>query len=340
VTDKRVFIILAISVSFLFVSLPLDYAYGAGGHDLPPSDIGDRQAFLRFNAPSIASGSEVSMSYSLIDESTGSNIQHVTYFLTVVDPEGQNAFSEVLHGHDGTVNVEFRSGSEGQENYKINANYDNLAASHVADQAGLITVVGPVFDNLGTYKVDIEVSGIDFDNTFLPEPLKYDYTLAIAEAQVFDVSYQEATFNVNIVSPSAVEEVTLEPERKQLIIQYPSGEWQHFDDFRVYVDIPNEMMYGPFTAVFNGMELEVSEERKDDKTTTLVLNGTHLDVLMNDSADGMEGMDVNGPAQQQNAIVITATSAVPEFPLALPLAAAGLGLAIVIAREAKRRLLF
>lgn len=68
----------------------------------------------------------------------------------------------MLHGHDGTVNVDFRPGGN---KYMVNANYDNLAASYVADQAGVITVVGPVFSNAGTYKVDVEVSGIDYDNT-------------------------------------------------------------------------------------------------------------------------------------------------------------------------------
>ncbi len=271
------------------------------------------------------------MSYSLMDEASGSNIQHVTYFLTVVDSEGQKAFSEVLHGHDGTVNVEFRSGSEGQQDYGINANYDNLAASYVADQAGLITVVGPVFDAPGAYKVGIEVSGIDFDNTFLAEPLKYDYALTVAEAQDFDVSYQDTRFNVSIISPSAVEKVVLEPESKQLVIQYPS-ELQHFDNFQVRVDVLNEMMSGPFTATFNGMELQVNEEEKDG-VTTLALNGTHLDIMQ--TSDGMEGMDMSD-STQQNAIVITATSVVPEFPVALPVAAIALASAIVIAGKVKR----
>ena len=323
------------TASFLLAGLFSLNAYGAGGHDLPPSNIGDRQVFLSFNAPSIADPSErIAMSYSFMDKATGKNVQHVTYFLTVSNSQGKQTFSEVLHGHDGTVNVQFRPG-EGQ--YKVNANYDGLAASYVADQGGAITVVGPVFAEQGSYQVNIEVNGIDYDNTFLPEPIKYEYPLVVAAAQKFAVSYQEMNFNVNVSSPTQVENVELKPEDKQLTIQYPGGEWQHFDDFQVYVDIPKEMMSGPFTAVFNGMELMVTEEQKDDRMTTLILNGTHLDVMQMNESGGMEGMEMEEP-QQQNAIVITATSVVPEFPFALPVAGAAIAAALIVARKIRTRI--
>lgn len=167
---------------FTVFSLISTNAYGQGGHhNLPPSDIGGREVFLSFNAPSIADPSEeIDMSYSFIDKATGKNVNHVTYFLTISDPQGNQTFSEVLHGHDGTVRLQFRPG-EGQ--YRVNANYDNLAASYVPDPAGLITVTGPVFAKQGNYTVNIEVNGIDYDNTFLPEPIKYQYSLIVASAQ-------------------------------------------------------------------------------------------------------------------------------------------------------------
>jgi len=323
--DKQVLIVLAISImSFLVIPLILDHAYGAGGHDLPPSNIGDRQVFPSFNAPPVADPSEmVAMSYLFMDKAGGDNVRHVTYFLTVSNPHGEQTFSEVLHGHDRTVNVQFRPGDS---QYKVNANYDNPATSYVADQGGLITVVGPVFADQGSHIINVEVNGIDYDNTFLPQPIKYDYLLTIAKAKNFDVQYQDTTFNVTVSSPSLVEQVTLNPDNKQLVIQYPSEEWQHFDNFQVYVDIPNEMMSGPFTASFNGMQLQVTEEKKDDKTTTLILNGTHLDVIEmnnsdNNTSGSMEGndMDMGNNAsqqmqqQQQNSIVITATKLYQNF---------------------------
>lgn len=304
---------------FTVLSLISANAYGQGGHhNLPPSNIGGREVFLSFDAPAIADPSEeIDMSYSFMDQATGNNVNHVTYFLAISDPQGNQTFSEVLHGHDGTVRLQFKPG-EGQ--YRVNANYDNLAASYVADPAGLITVTGPVFAEQGTYTVDIEVNGIDYDNTFLPEPIKYQYSLVVASAQEFPVSYGDTNFNVNITSPISIQNVTVKPENNQLIIQYPTGEWQHLDNFQVYVDIPKQMMSEPFTAVFNGMQMNVTQvQQSDTRITSYLLNGSHLDLLQmtNQTSAGdtsnmhaMEGMNMTqsttGVGTQQNAIIITA----------------------------------
>jgi hypothetical protein len=47
-------------------------------------------------------------------------------------------------------------------------------------------------------------------------------------------------FNMNVSSLLEIEKVELNPENKQLTIRYLGGEWQHFDDFEVYVDIPKK----------------------------------------------------------------------------------------------------
>jgi hypothetical protein len=172
--------------------------------------------------------------------------------------------------------------------------------------------------------------------------------VSVASAQKFPVLYQDMEFDVNVSSPISVQNVTLKPESKQLLIQYPAGEWQHIDDFQLSVDIPNEMMSGPFTAVFNGMQLSVSEQQKDNRITSLFLNGSHLDLIeMNQttgSAQGMEGMEMDeaSPQQEQqqqgNAVIITGASVLPELPLALPVAGVGIATAIAIARKIKIRI--
>jgi hypothetical protein len=306
---------------FIVLSLISTNAYGQGGHhNLPPSNIGGREVFLSFNAPAIADPSEeIDMSYSFMDKATGNNVDHVTYFLAISDPQGNQTFSEVLHGHDGTVRLKFKPG-EGQ--YRVNTNYDNLAASYVADPAGLITLTGPVFAEQAPYTVNIKINGIDYDNTFLPEPIKYQYSLIIAPAQEFPVSYGDTNFNVNITSPISIQNVTVKPESNQLIIQYPSGEWQHLDNLQVYVNIPKQMMSEPFTAVFNGMQMNVTQAQKSDtRITSLLLNGSHLDLLQmtNQTSGGdgggmqrMEGMNMTQLATdartQQNAIIVTAAA--------------------------------
>jgi hypothetical protein len=129
-----------------------------------------------------------------------------------------------------------------------------------------------------------------------------------------------------------IEKVKLNPENKhslQFGIQVANG--STLMTLRSMSIYSKKMMSGPFTAVFNGMKLEVTEEYKDDRTTTLFLNGTRLDVMqMNQSGRSMEGMEME-ESDQQNAIVITATSVIPEFPLAIPVAGAAIVAALIVA---------
>lgn len=64
------------------------------------------------------------------------------------------------------------------EPYRINAYFDTLSASYMADYSGPIKVVGNIF-SLSNYTVTLEVTGVDFDNLFLPVPLKFEFPVSI-----------------------------------------------------------------------------------------------------------------------------------------------------------------
>ncbi len=318
-------------------------ASAGGGHDLPPASIGDRKASLSVKStPEIASVSDrVNLSYTFTDQTAGKAISHVTYVVTINDSSGNRIFSEVVHGHDGAIDLQFRRSDA--KPYKVNANYDNLAASYVSDFGSPIVIDGAVLSNPGSYKAIIEVTGIDFDNTFLPDPIKYEYNFSVLENQSFQVDYEGRVFNLDILSPVQISTTEFKPENRQLIMTYPGTDAIHLDDFRVVADIPKEMMAGPFTASFgNGGQLDVREESISDDTVRLIMNGTHLDVTQQDgqsqdeensssgSMANMHSMQTSASSDMPNAIVITSTTVVPEFPLGLPLVSA-VALAAVLA---------
>lgn len=64
------------------------------------------------------------------------------------------------------------------EPYHMNENFDTLSASYIADYSGTIKVIGNIF-SLGNYTVSLEVTGVDFDNLFLPTPLNFEFPLSI-----------------------------------------------------------------------------------------------------------------------------------------------------------------
>lgn len=148
-----------------------------GGHDLPPSAIGDREVFLKFDAPTFKTTERGKLSLALIDNKTAEAIPHVTFIISIHNETNKALLTENFHGHKGDINLEFINSN--LTKYRINANYDTLAASYVSDFGSPIKIDGPIFSNSGEYKIIAEITGIDFDNTFLPLPLKYEYRITV-----------------------------------------------------------------------------------------------------------------------------------------------------------------
>ncbi len=153
------------------------YAQLGHGHNLPPSIIGEREISLHFNNQIDSAPKKNVLSFALMDNKTGNNIQHVTYIVSIYNQENTNRFTANLHGHHGEIKLEFLN--TGQEGYNIHANYDVLAASYVSDFGSPIKIGGSVFSDPGNYRVVTEITGIDFDNTFLPEPIIYEYNIEV-----------------------------------------------------------------------------------------------------------------------------------------------------------------
>jgi hypothetical protein len=150
------------------------------GHNLPSAALGDRKALLNFTTePSqLESGKNIGFNFNLKDNNTGKNIPHVTYLVTL-KKEGIRLFTESVHTHDGNIKILFVPDSSNP--YKVNANFDGLSASYISEFGSPIKVNGPLFSNSGNYSVSLEVTGIDFDNLFLPDPLEFEFNIPVSE---------------------------------------------------------------------------------------------------------------------------------------------------------------
>lgn len=146
------------------------------GHNMPMVTIGDRNAMLEFKATQIPTNKNVNLDFTLLDNKTGNNIQHTTYLVTI-SSANKRLFTETVHSHDGHILMEFVPSTI--EPYRVNANFDTLSASYVADFSSPIKVIGKIFSP-GNYTVSLEVTGVDFDNLFLPSPLKFEFPVLIS----------------------------------------------------------------------------------------------------------------------------------------------------------------
>ena len=142
---------------------------------MPMVSLGDRNAMLAFLATQLTATKNVQLEFNLLNYKTWNKIQHTTY-LVIVSHENQRLFTETVHSHNGHILMEFVLSTI--EPYHINANFDTLSANHIADYSGPIKVIGNIFSS-GNYTVSLEVTGVDFDNVFLPTPLKFEFPLSI-----------------------------------------------------------------------------------------------------------------------------------------------------------------
>jgi hypothetical protein len=166
-------------ICILYVNYSSNQTFGAelgDGHNMPMVSLGDRNAILEFKATQIPTNENVNLDFTLLDNKTGNNIQHTTYLVTISNAN-QRLFTETVHSHDGHMIMEFVSSTI--DPYRVNANFDTLSASYVADFSSPIKVIGKIFSP-GNYTVSLEVTGVDFDNLFLPSPLKFDFPVLIS----------------------------------------------------------------------------------------------------------------------------------------------------------------
>lgn len=173
-----IFTLLASVIWITFTSISNIHIFGAelgDGHNMPMVSLGDRSAMLDFNSTQLLATNNVQLDFTLMDNKTGNNIQHTTYLVTVSN-ESRRLFTETVHSHDGHILMEFVPSKI--EPYKINANFDTLSASYIADYSGLIKVIGNIFSP-GNFTISLEVTGVDFDNLFLPTPLEFEFPVSI-----------------------------------------------------------------------------------------------------------------------------------------------------------------
>ncbi|HEY3094525.1 MAG TPA: hypothetical protein VGJ42_02075 [Nitrososphaera sp.] len=282
----------------------------------PPASLGDRQVALNFESSPkvITAGQTVAINIGFEDLGKQQNVQHVTFRMEV-SKDGKGIFSDFFHGHAGEVKLQFRSGSASPT---VNGNFDTLSGAWVGDPESPIVVNGKVFSDPGAYKTLVEVTGIDNDKTDLPEPLTYEFNILVFVDQFFEVSYQDMKFNVKTVSPVQISEADFLQEKKQLVITSADIINGTSQDFSIRVDVPKDMMSGPFTAALEyGTELGISENSTDASIRSLIITGQKHDVGMD-----LEGMgDIT---QHSHSIVISATNVLPEFPLGIASVAAAL----------------
>jgi hypothetical protein len=198
---------------FLFVldDVITQQAHGDGltQENLPPASLGNRDGslFVKISPPIYTTTTEgdAYMQFRLFDAKTNETIPHVTYDIAV--SKGANPIEDdkplvrdFFHAHNGllTLKVEPTNGS-----LTIFGDRDPFQAAYVADPGGTINLRGPVLQEGGLYRFDIQIFGVDNDrNIFVPEDApKFETFLSVGDVFNFDnLTYEGKPFNTTLIS--------------------------------------------------------------------------------------------------------------------------------------------
>ncbi|MFQ5940352.1 MAG: hypothetical protein ACE5KA_01455 [Nitrososphaerales archaeon] len=167
-----------------------NYAYGHGlSGDQVTASIGDRDAtltvdmkpaFLLAEAPQ-----DATIEMRLFDTSTDRAIEHVTYFVAL--KKGDTVLMrEWFHAHDGDLFIKIRP--KDQENTVVNAPEEPILGGKLGSRDAPALATGPIFLEGGLYHFAVEIFSIDFDQTILDPPIKYDAYISIGETTTYPVT--------------------------------------------------------------------------------------------------------------------------------------------------------
>jgi hypothetical protein len=191
------------------ISTNLAFADGLTQENLPPASLGDRQGslFVKISPPIYTTESKGNafMQFRLFDAKTNETVQHVTYDIAV--SKGANPtkgekplLRDFFHAHNGllTLKVEPANGS-----LTIYGDRDPFQAAYVADPGGTINIRGPLLQEGGLYKFDIQIFGIDNDrNIFVPDKApKFETFLSVGDVFNYrNLDFEGQKFNTTLIS--------------------------------------------------------------------------------------------------------------------------------------------
>lgn len=318
VTVGIFFALLLSSAGILITAAPQAAAQHHGAPP-PPASLGGRKVALNFeSSPKVISPNQnVNLKISFEDLGKQQNVQQVTLRMDI-SKDGKTIFSDFFYGSNGEVDLQFRPSNSSPT---VNGN-DNGIGAWMADPGSPVVVNGKVFSEPGIYKTIVEVTGIDNIKTDLPQPLDYQFNILVFANQSFPAKYQNMNFNINTVSPMKVANVQFLQEKKQLVLTSNDTLDPGNHDFTMRVDVPMEMMSGPFTATLDdGTQLVVAENKTDSSTLGLMITAS----AQSSNMTGMGGMQ-----NHTHSVIISATNVVPEFPFGIASVMAALAITGVI----------
>lgn len=186
------------------------YADGLTQENLPPASLGDREGslFVKISPPIYTTETKGNayMQFRLFDARTNETIKFVTYDITVTkgtnpSPDERPLLRDFFQSPSGLLTLRVEPTND--TSLTIFGNQDPFLGAWVSDPGGTINIRGPLLQEGGLYRFDIQIFGIDNPrNIFTPEnaPI-FETFLSVGDVYNFeDLQYMGQTFNSTLIS--------------------------------------------------------------------------------------------------------------------------------------------
>lgn len=186
------------------------YADGLTQENLPPASLGDREGslFVKISPPIYTTETKGNafMQFRLFDARTNETIKFVTYDITVTkgtnpSPDERPLLRDFFQSPSGLLTLRVEPTND--TSLTIFGNQDPFLGAWVSDPGGTINIRGPLLQEGGLYRFDIQIFGIDNPrNIFTPENAPtFETFLSVGDVYNFeDLQYMDQTFNSTLIS--------------------------------------------------------------------------------------------------------------------------------------------
>lgn len=186
------------------------YADGLTQENLPPASLGDREGslFVKISPPIYTTETKGNafMQFRLFDARTNETIKFVTYDITVTkgtnpSPDERPLLRDFFQSPSGLLTLRVEPTND--TSLTIFGNQDPFLGAWVSDPGGTINIRGPLLQEGGLYRFDIQIFGIDNPrNIFTPENAPtFETFLSVGDIYNFeDLQYMGQTFNSTLIS--------------------------------------------------------------------------------------------------------------------------------------------
>jgi hypothetical protein len=294
----------------------MSFGHGVGGETLPPVQIDGKNVTLSLfvNPPTFDKNiGEYEILIKTSETNTQAVIPHITY-LVEISRNGEQLLSERFH--DDSSNLSIKIIPKNTEGATIQgSNFGELGWMKNTDLFPL-KVEGPIFLSGGLYKFHIEILTINADSNKLPNPVKFDAAISIAEKTNYPISYQDKDYSIGVMSYyDTIGDFAFDEESRAMSFTMPY-DWSPENIAQTNVvhqeiHIPKtfpELLVTKYDGMINGIPIPKSAITVDDFTTDsrivhIVLNQKDL-------------YEIVGSIQDKAKIEFTVSpSAQDKFPL-------------------------